>query len=218
MQYTIEQLSKLLNRQPRTLYRMHIEHDLGQICDVAEGRRLLFSEEEYRKLCLIFTDNSKDKLLANPTVVKIIMELKKKPMSVYDLARILRVKKSSMQGLIAAMTNEFEELAEDNRGILYWVGWSIPETEERHLVRYVYHSRITGNILEWKTFVGVPAVEDSGYRLLATNRCLYIEDVSGKLAYEGDMVQVGTQVFEVLPEMPMSFKIIGTIYDVEAAK
>ena len=160
MQYTIEQLSKLLNRQPRTLYRMHIEHDLGQICDVAEGRRLLFSEEEYKKLCLIFTDNSKDKLLANPTVVKIIMELKKKPMSVYDLARILRVKKSSMQGLIAAMTNEFEELAEDNRGILYWVyvesmirdlmavGFAMAKTEMQEGLKETAEKRVEEALLD----------------------------------------------------------------------
>ena len=66
LQYTIEQLSKLLNRKQRTLYRLHKEHNMGKIGEVAEGRRLLFSEEEYQLMADVSSKADKDWLIIDP--------------------------------------------------------------------------------------------------------------------------------------------------------
>ena len=63
-------------------------------------------------------------------------------MNVYDLARELRVKKSSLQGLIAAMTSEFEELAETPSGLLYWKGCKTPAQSEGNRVTYKSWERL----------------------------------------------------------------------------
>lgn len=213
MQYTIEQLSKLLNRKPRTLYRLHVEHNMGKIGEVAEGRRLLFSEEEYQLMVQMFADRSKEKLLTNETVATIIDTLQRTPMTVYDLARRLKIKKSSLQTLIAAMTTEFEELAEDYRGILYWKGYSSPDINEGFKVRHVYRSYISKAITMWYTYSDVGPGNDPGYQYLGTDKCLYTEDVNGKWAYENDIVQLGSDTVLATDELEGNFKIVGNVYD-----
>lgn len=213
MQYTIEQLSKLLNRKQRTLYRLHKEHNMGKIGEVAEGRRLLFSEEEYQLMVQMFTDRSKEKLLTNETVAIIIDTLQRTPMTVYDLARKLKIKKSSLQTLIAAMTTEFEELAEDYRGVLYWKGYAMPEVSEGCKVRHVYRSYISKAITMWYTYSDIGPGNDPGYQYLGTDKCLYIEDTTGKWAYENDIVQVGAVTMLATDKLEGNFKIIGNVYD-----
>lgn len=213
MQYTIEQLSKLLNRKQRTLYRLHKEHNMGRIGEVAEGRRLLFSEEEYQLMVQMFTDKSRDKLLTNETVAIIIDTLQRTPMTVYDLARKLKIRKSSLQALIAAMTSQFEELAEDYRGILYWKGYSMPEVSEGCKVRHVYRSYISKAITMWYTYSDIGPGNDPGYQYLGTDRCLYIEDTTGKLVYENDIVQAGNVTMVANDKLDGSFKIVGDVYN-----
>lgn len=213
MVYTIDNLSKLLNRRPRTLYHMHTKHNMGTLQEVAEGRRLLFSEEEYQKMKYLFSDKSKERLLTNATVARLIEVIKETPMNVYDLARELRVKKSSLQGLIAAMTSEFEELAETPSGLLYWKGCKTPAQSEGNRVRHVYKSRITGKITVWYTYSDIYDAPDPGYMLLATDKCLYVEDVKGQYAYEHDMVQIGDKTVEACGELSKGFRIVGNIYE-----
>lgn len=213
MQYTIEQLSKLLNRKQRTLYRLHKEHNMGRIGEVAEGRRLLFSEEEYQLMVQMFADKSRDKLLTNETVAIIIDTLQRTPMTVYDLARKLKIKKSSLQTLIAAMTSQFEELAEDYRGILYWKGYSMPEINEGCKVRHVYRSYISKAITMWYTYSDIGPGSDPGYQYLGTDRCLYIEDTTGKLVYENDIVQAGNVTMVANDKLDGRFKIVGDVYN-----
>lgn len=213
MEYTIEQLSKLLNRKPRTLYRLHVEHNMGKIGEVAEGRRLLFSEEEYQLMEQMFADRNKEKLLTNETVATIIDTLQRTPMTVYDLARKLKIKKSSLQTLIAAMTTEFEELAEDYRGVLYWKGYSSPGINEGCKVRHVYRSYISKAIAMWYTYSDVGPGNDPGYQYLGTDKCLYTEDVKGKWAYENDIVQVGAATVLATDKLEGNFKIVGNVYD-----
>lgn len=213
MQYTIEQLSKLLNKKPRTLYRLHVEHNMGKIGEVAEGRRLLFSEEEYQLMVQMFADKSKERLLTNETVAIIIDTLQRTPMTVYDLARKLKIKKSSLQTLIAAMTTEFEELAEDDRGTLYWKGYAQPEVSEGGKVRHVYRSYITKAIIMWYTYSDIGPGSDPGYQYLGTDKCLYIEDTTGKLAYENDIVQSGSNTIVADSTLDGIFKIVGNVYD-----
>lgn len=213
MQYTIEQLSKLLNRKQRTLYRLHRDHNMGKIGEVAEGRRLLFSEEEYQLMVQMFADKSKERLLTNATVAAVIDTLQRTPMTVYDLARKLKIKKSSLQTLIAAMTTEFEELAEDYRGILYWKGYSSPEISEGCKVRHVYRSYISKAITMWYTYSDVGPGNDPGYQYLGTDRCLYIEDVTSRWVYEHDIVQIANTVILAHDKLEGNFKIVGNVYN-----
>lgn len=212
MRYTIEQLSKLLNRRPRTLYRMHIEHGIGTLGEVAEGRRLVFTEEEYAYLAELFADKSRDRLLTNQTVAEVIDVLMQTPMTVYDLARKLKVKKSSMQTLITTMTMSFEELVENYKGVLYWKGSSVPDMDEGARIRHVYKSYISDKIIRWYTYSNVGVGNDPGYLHIATDKCLYEEDITGRLAYEHDIIIIGDAKVEAYEDIGKEFKIIGDIY------
>ena len=49
MVYTIDNLSKLLNRRPRTLYHMHTKHNMGTLQEVAEGEDCCSQRKNIRK-------------------------------------------------------------------------------------------------------------------------------------------------------------------------
>ena len=87
MTYTTDQVSKLLGKSPRTLYRMHVEHGLGQVQDVAEGRRLLFTEQEFKQLEFLLKDKSRERLMQDHRVLDIVTSLMDRPMTIYDLDR-----------------------------------------------------------------------------------------------------------------------------------
>lgn len=120
MLYTLAQLSFLLQRNARTIYRAHQEYQVGKLHDTAEGRRLLFTEEEYEFLHHLFWSKRRTDIMKKKGVAEIIAALKEHPMNVYDLARYIHLSKSNVESLLVSMTIVFSELSEDENGVLYF--------------------------------------------------------------------------------------------------
>jgi hypothetical protein len=212
MLYTIAQLSALLRKVPKTIYNEHVTKGIGTLHETEEGRRLLFTELEYQYLQKLFDERQKERLLAKPNVGRIVDLLKKTPMTVYDVARKLKMAKSTAQSLLASMSFIFDELEEDQRGILYFGNKPLDVKLGGDLVRHVFLSDITGDIICWYTFADVTVPPDSSYTLLMTDMCLYEQDMRGKLVYEHDIICANGVYALAVPPIPKEFRIVGNIH------
>lgn len=212
MKYTLDQVSKLLGKSPRTLYRLHIEHGIGKVQDVAEGRRLLFTNEEFKRLEYLLRDKSRERLLADPRVLDIITTLIDRPMTLYDLTRTTGYRKSTITTLITTMTPVFWELSEDQRGVLYWDTY-VEYKHEGEMIRHVYLSSFTNKVVFVHTYSDIVSAPDRGYTLLSTDRCAYVEDSMGKLIYSNDILLVNGEVVIATEDFKGFGKIIGNIYE-----
>lgn len=212
MLYTIAQLSALLRKVPKTIYNEHVAKGLGTLQETEEGRRLLFTEQEYAYLRQLFDERQKERLMSKPNVNRIIELLKVKPMTLYDIARALKLHKSTVQSLLASMSFVFDELAEDQKGVLYFGNKPQSTHRDSGMVRHVFLSDITGEILCWMTFADTPIPSDISYALLMTDKCLYQQDVHGKMAYENDIICVNGEYRLADDKIPEHFTITGNIH------
>lgn len=212
MTYTTDQVSKLLGKSPRTLYRMHVEHGLGQVQDVAEGRRLLFTEQEFKQLEFLLKDKSRERLMQDHRVLDIVTSLMDRPMTIYDLVRCTGMTKSVVTTLVSTMTPVFWELTEDQRGLLHWDAYTV-EPHEGECVRYAYRSTYTGKIVTMNTFSDVLVPHDKGYILLSRDACTYETDVDGHYIYVNDIVQVRGSRIVATKDFKGTGKVVGTVYE-----
>jgi len=212
MLYTIAQLSALLRKVPKTIYNEHVSKGIGTLHETEEGRRLLFTEKEYVYLQQLFDERQKERLMAKPNVSRIIALLKKSPMTAYDVARALKIQKSTVQSLLASMSFAFDELQEDQRGVLYFGSKPPAARVSGDMIRHVFLSDITGNIVLWYTFTDTPIPVDIDYSLLMTDMCLYEQDMHGKLAYEHDIICADGLYALAETPLPKKFTIVGNIH------
>lgn len=213
MLYNIEQVGKLLNKVSKTIYRAHKRYNVGTLHEVAEGRRLLFTEDELVFLKqTIFADTRKEKLLATPQVKKIICALLENPMSVYELARVTNINKGTLQSLLATMSHAFKTLAEDEQGILYFTDGKHPISNDSVRVRHAFWANESKKYVLWETFLNIPIPYDVSYYLTNTDNCLNIFDVKGKILYENDFIMCNETRMLATEVIYDDFLIVGNTY------
>ncbi len=212
MRYTTDQVSKLLGKSPRTLYRMHVEYGLGEVCDAAEGRRLLFTDKEFERLEYLLKDKSRERLLQDHRVLDIITSLVDRPQTIYDLVRSTGMSKSTVATMLSRMTPVFWELTEDQRGVLHWDAYTVDKYEGER-IRYAYRSTYTGKIVTMNTYSDVLVPHDKGYILLSKDACTYEQDVDGRYVYVNDIVLTGGARVVATKDFKGVGKIVGTVYE-----
>lgn len=214
MLYTINQISLRLAKAPKTIYRAHKQYNLGKLYDVAEGRRLLFTEQELDQLeNVIFVDKRKEKLLQNEKVREIVSVLKTTPMTLYNLSKKTHISKGTLQSYIMSMSYAFTNLAEDDSGVLYFLDYVRPPDNSNARIRRVYYSVLSNKYVYWETYSNVEAIKESNYILVGEDKCLYLHDKFGKFAYENDIVLYNNERCVINEDMQGDFIIVSNIYE-----